>query len=141
MAADRPQVGVGLIIVKGNKILLGKRRSPHGTGEYSGTGGHLENNETLKECVMRELAEEVGTDIKIKNLRFLRLLNMRQYKPKHYIDISFVAEWKSGEPKVMEPNKMESWGWYDIGNLPSPLFGTIQSCVEAYKTGQILFEN
>jgi 8-oxo-dGTP diphosphatase len=141
MDKNRPQVGVGLIIIKGKKVLLGKRRGSHGHGEYASTGGHLENGETLEECVMRELREEAGPDIQIKNLRFVRLINLRKYAPKHYIDIGFIAEWKSGEPKVMESNKKESWDWYDMDNLPSPLFGTVEAYIDAYKTGQILFEN
>jgi 8-oxo-dGTP diphosphatase len=141
MDKNRPQVGVGLIIIKGKKVLLGKRRGSHGHGEYASTGGHLENGETLEECVMRELREEAGPDIQIKNLRFVRLINLRKYAPKHYIDIGFIAEWKSGEPKVMESDKKESWDWYDMDNLPSPLFGTVEAYIDAYKTGQILFEN
>jgi 8-oxo-dGTP diphosphatase len=141
MDKNRPQVGVGLIIIKGNKVLLGKRKGSHGHGEYASTGGHLENGETLEECIMRELREEAGPDIQIKNLRFVRLINLRKYAPKHYIDIGFIAEWKSGEPKVMESDKKESWDWYDMDNLPSPLFGTVEAYIDAYKTGQILFEN
>jgi len=71
---NRPQVGVGLLIVKGNKVLLGKRKGSHGEGEHAGPGGHLELGETIEECVLRELAEEAGPNIKIKNLRFLCLL-------------------------------------------------------------------
>src|SRR4051794_22692167 len=125
MEETRPRVGIGLIIIKGNKILLGKRKGSHGHGEYASTGGHLEHNETMGECVYRELLEEAGPDLKIKNLKFLCLINLRKYLPKHYIDIGFVAEWESGEPKVMEPEKKESWDWYDMNDLPSPLFSTI----------------
>jgi 8-oxo-dGTP diphosphatase len=141
MADDRPKVGVGIIIIKGNKILLGKRKGSHGHGEYASTGGHLENGETLEECALRELAEEAGPNLQVKNLRFLCVINLRQYKPKHYIDIGFIAEWKSGEPKVMEPDKKESWEWYAIDDLPSPIFGPVPIYVKAYKAGQTLFEN
>ena len=137
----RPQVGVGLIIIKGNKVLLGKRKGSHGHGEYASTGGHLENGETLEECVWRELKEEAGSDIKIKNLRFLCLINLRSYLPKHYIDIGFVADWQSGEPKVIELHKKESWEWFDIDNLPNPIFEPVPIYLEAYKTGRILFEH
>jgi hypothetical protein len=37
----------------------------------------------------------------------------------------------SGEPEVREPNRVESWGWYDLAHLPSPLFGTLPTALAA----------
>ena len=139
MDNTRPKVGVGLLIVKGNKILLGKRLGSHGANEYGGTGGHLELLESIEDCALRELAEEAGEDIKVKNLRFLCLANLLKYKPKHYIDIGMVAEWVSGAPIVVEPDKREAWEWYDIDNLPTPLFAVESLYIEAYKSGQSHF--
>ncbi len=136
---ERPKVGVGLLIIKDGKVLLGKRKGAHGAGEYAGFGGHLEGQETFEDGVLRELAEEGGTDIHVNNLRMICVTNLRKYAPKHYVDIGFVAEWISGEPKVMEPDKIESWEWHDIDNLPEPLFGVIDNYVEAYKTGRMYF--
>lgn len=140
MNAERPKVGVGLMVVKGEKILLGKRAGVHGDGEYGGPGGHLELGETIEECVLRELSEEAGPALKIKELGFLCFINMRRYMPKHYAHIHMVAEWKSGEPINMEPDKRESWDWFDIDSLPHPLFGTTDYAIEAYKTGKTFFE-
>jgi 8-oxo-dGTP diphosphatase len=137
----RPQVGIGLFIIKDGKVLIGQRKSSHGVGEYAGPGGHLENGESFEECALRELAEEVGPQFKIKNLRFLCLTNLRRYLPKHYADVGMIAEWQSGEPKVMEPHKLISWEWYELGKFPKPLFGSVTNYVEAHKTGQTYFES
>lgn len=51
----RPEVGVGLLIVKDDLILLGKRLASHGTGSYGGPGGHLEHGESIEDCILREL--------------------------------------------------------------------------------------
>ena len=40
-----PRVGIGVIIRKDNKILLGKRKNAHGEGSWCFPGGHLEFNE------------------------------------------------------------------------------------------------
>lgn len=141
MKAQRPKVGVGLLLVKGNKILLGKRKNAHGDGEYAGFGGHLEGLESFEDGVAREVAEEGGSDIKINNLRFLCVTNLRKYAPKHYIDVGMTAEWSAGEPQIMEPDKIESWDWYDMDNLPSPLFGVIENYVKAYKSGVTYFND
>jgi 8-oxo-dGTP diphosphatase len=136
---ERPKVGVGLLIVRGNKILLGKRKGSHGEGEYGGTGGHMEHLESFEETALRELLEEAGPDIKVKNMRFLCITNLTAYAPKHYVDVGMVAEWDSGEPQITEPDKKESWGWYDLDNLPSPFFSVMENYITAYKTGQIYF--
>jgi 8-oxo-dGTP diphosphatase len=140
MEETRPKAGIGILIFKDNKILLGKRKDSHGAGEYASPGGHLELNESIEDCVLREIAEEAGPDLKIKNLRFLCVINLRRYAPKHYLHVSMVADWKSGEPRVMEPDQQEAWDWFNLENLPSPLFGTMSETIEAYKTDKTFFE-
>ena len=66
---DEIKVGIGIMIFKNGKILLGKIKGSHGEGEYAFPGGHLEYMESVKEGALRELEEECG--IKIKNLRNL----------------------------------------------------------------------
>jgi hypothetical protein len=41
----------------------------------------------------------------------------------------------------MEPDKLESWGWYDIDKLPSPLYAAVLTDIEAYKTGRMYFDD
>lgn len=133
-----PKVGIGVMVFKENRVLLGKRKGSHGEGEYAWPGGHLEYMESIIEAAEREVREEAG--IEIQNIRLLRVLNFKDYAPKHYLDIGLIADWKSGEPKVLEPNKCESWGWYDIDNLPKPLFAALPTYFEALKTGKNFFD-
>ncbi len=128
------RVGIGVMIFKDGKVLLGKRKSSHGAGEYAWPGGHLEYMESFEDCAKREVQEETGMEI--NNIRFLRLLNLKDYAPKHYVDIGLIADWKSGEPEIMEPDKIEEWGWYEIDNLPSPLFRALPTYFEALQTGR-----
>ena len=74
--------------------------------------------------------------MEIQNVRFLRLLNLKTYAPNHYVDIGMVADWKSGEPHTMEPDKIEGWQWYDMDALPEPLFATLPTYLEAHITGK-----
>ncbi len=132
------KVGIGVMIFKEGKVLMGKRKGKHGAGEYAWPGGHLEYMESIVDCAEREVFEECG--IKIKNIRFLRLLNMKKYD-KHYLDIAMVCDWESGEPELKEPEKCEGWNWYDLDNLPSPMFEPLKTYFEALKTGQTFFDN
>ncbi len=139
---SQPVPAVGVMIVKEVKgkvkILLGKRHSSHGIGEYAFPGGHLEYMESVTDCVLREIKEECG--LKVKDLKFACIANIKDYAPKHYIFLGYIAKWKSGVPQNLEPKKCEGWDWYNIDNLPKPLFATCNILLEAYKTGRVFFE-
>ncbi|MEI8337572.1 MAG: NUDIX domain-containing protein [bacterium] len=125
------RVGTGVMIFKDGKVLIGRRKSKLGEGDYSFPGGHLEHNELITDCIKRETREECG--IEIKNLEFIFVGNIRDYPPRHYIGFGFTAEIESGEPKVMEPDKLVSWDWYNLDELPEPLFIPTKMMIEAYK--------
>jgi 8-oxo-dGTP diphosphatase len=139
MEKERPKVGVGVMILKDGKVLIGKRKAELGNGEWAWPGGHLEHLESIEACARREAREETG--VEIQNVRFLRLVNMTQYAPKHYVDIGLIADWKSGEPQVMEPDKVETWEWRALDDLPEPLFAAEPYYLEALKTGQNFFDS
>ena len=131
---QKPKVGIGVMVMKDGKVLLGKRNGSHGAGEYAWPGGHLEYMESFEACAKREVMEETGMEI--RNVTFMRLMNLKEYAPKHYVDVGLVAHWQSGEPRVMEPDRIEGWDWYDLDNLPQPLFSAIPSYLEAHRTGR-----
>lgn len=130
-----PKVGIGVMIFKDGKVLFKKRKNSHGEGEYSFTRGHLDYQESFEDCARRETQEEAG--IEIKNIRLNYIANIRAYRPKHYIDIGLIADWESGEPQVLEPEKNESWEWYDIDHFPGPLFYPCKLALESCKTGKV----
>ncbi|MFH1620774.1 MAG: NUDIX hydrolase [Patescibacteria group bacterium] len=126
---NRPKIGIGVIIIKDGKVLLGKRKNAHGDGSWSFGGGHLEFNESWQDCARREVTEETG--IKIKNLRFATATNdIFEKEGKHYITIFMLADYASDEVRVMEPEKCERWEWFTWDNLPQPLFLPIQNLLK-----------
>jgi len=130
---QRPKVGIGVMILKEGKVLLGKRKGSHGAGEYAFPGGHQEYMESFADCARRETREECG--VEITNIRFQLLANVKEYAPKHYIHIGLLADWQSGEPQILEVEKCESWGWYDLNKLPEPIFKMVTLQMESYKNG------
>lgn len=134
----QPITGIGVLVFKDGKILLGKRKGSHGEGEYAFPGGKLDYLESFENCARREIKEECG--IEIENIRFQFIANLLKYKPKHFTHINLIADWKSGDPEVLEPEKCESWGWYDIDNLPKPLFSIIELTLDSLKTGKNYYD-
>lgn len=130
MEETKPRVGIGVLLLKDGKILLGKRKGSHGEGEWCFPGGHLEYGEYFEECARREVLEETGLDI--QNVRFLFLGNTRAYMPKHYVQITLAADWAGGEPQVLEPEKCETWDWFDPRELPQPMFKMSEIGIQAH---------
>lgn len=132
------RVGTGVWICKDGKVLLGKRKGDLAGGEYANPGGHFEYMESLEQSIRREIREETG--IEVENIRFAFLQNVKEYAPKHYVGINFIADWKSGEPTVMEPEKCERWDWYALDAFPELLFVTGKAFLEMQKTGKNFFD-
>jgi 8-oxo-dGTP diphosphatase len=108
---DRPLIGVAVIVIKDDKILLGKRKNSHGAGTWALPGGHLEFGESIKDCARRELWEEAG--IRIRNLRYGPYTNdVFKRQGKHYVTLFVLADYDSGAPTVKEPLKCEQWQWH-----------------------------
>ena len=126
---QEPKIGVGVIIIKNNKILLGKRKNAHGNGSWNPPGGHLEFGEKIEDCAKRETMEEAR--IKIKNLKMGPFTNdVFKKENKHYITLYVIADYASGQTKIMEPKKCEKWEWFSWNNLPKPLFLPIQNLLK-----------
>jgi len=65
---DRPIVGVGAVIVDGDRVLLVRRGHPPLKGEWSLPGGAVELGETLDAAVKREILEETRLDVNVECL-------------------------------------------------------------------------
>lgn len=133
MENNRPKVGIGVIVLKDGKVLLGKRKGSHGEDSWGFPGGHLEFNEFLSDCARRETLEETG--VSITNLRKGIFTNdIFLSEGRHYVTLFMIADYESGEVQVMEPEKCEAWEWFEWENLPRPLFIPIENLLkENYK--------
>lgn len=134
---NQVKVGVGCVILRDGMTLLAKRKGAHAAGCYGSVGGHLEFGESPVEAVKREAREELG--VEIGHVKFVTCTSMRKYG-KHYVDISFTAEIISGEPTIMEPDRVEEIGWFSLEVLPSPLFEPVRIVLDALKSKQVFFD-
>ncbi len=125
----KPRVGVGVIVVKEGKILLGQRKGSHGIGCYGPPGGHLDFKETVEACAVRELAEETG--LKALSLQLGPWTQNVIDEQKHYISLFVMITEFEGDPELLEPQKCEGWNWYSWDHLPSPLFLPLTSLIES----------
>ncbi len=105
------QVAAGLILRK-NKILIAKR--PSGTpleGLWEFPGGKQEKDESLKNCLIRELKEELGVTVKIEK-HFLTVDH--EYEARVISLHFFFCVCFDGEPKACEEQDIK---WITINDF------------------------
>lgn len=125
----QPRIGVGIIISRGDEVLLVRRDSVHGSGSWSTPGGHLDHGETLEGCAAREAVEETG--VEVTNVRFRAITNdVFQDEGKHYLTVWMEAEYRAGELRVGAAHEMADVGWFSWNELPEPLFLPLQNLLE-----------
>jgi 8-oxo-dGTP diphosphatase len=114
-----PLVGVGSIIIEGDRVVLVKRAHPPIEGQWSIPGGVLEVGEMVREAAVREAHEETGLIVEPGELlgvfdRILRDESKRvQY---HYVLIDFLCRRLSGE--LIAASDAAEVRWFTRGELP-----------------------
>jgi len=118
-------VCVAVLVKKGDRILLNKRKNNRGAGTWAPIVGHMEFGETPEQCAARETKEE--TSVEIDNVKFRVITNdVFEEEHQHYITIWMEAKYASGEPGVQAPDEETDVGWFTWDSLPQPLFLSLQ---------------
>jgi 8-oxo-dGTP diphosphatase len=115
---ETPLVGVGAIIVDGDRVALVRRGRAPLQGKWSIPGGVLEVGETLRAAAEREVREETGLEVEIGELLgvFDRVLPDEAGKIRyHYVLIDFLCRRISGELRAGDD--AEEVGWFREGEL------------------------
>ena len=115
-------VGCGAFIVSqdGQSLLLLKRKKSPEAGFWSIPGGAVEFGETFEAAAIREIREETGLIIEIRQLLALTD-HVFPEAGVHWITPSFLAVAVGGQLQNLEPDKQDALEWFDLNNLPEPL--------------------
>jgi len=65
---DAPRVGVGAVVLDGERVLLVRRGGPPSTGKWSVPGGLIHLGERIEDAVVREVEEESGLRVRLLGL-------------------------------------------------------------------------
>jgi 8-oxo-dGTP diphosphatase len=129
MSTKNIKVGCEIFLIKDDAILLGKRKNCYGEGTWGLPGGHLEQGESIRECVRRELKEELDIEgLEFKLISVADCINERG----HYVHISFLFEKFTGEIRNMEPDLCYEWNFFPLSSLPEDLFDPHRNILKNY---------
>ncbi len=68
MKKIEPRIGIGVSVLNGARVLLIRRGKPPKMGQWSLPGGHLELGETVRAAASREVQEETGLSVLVRDL-------------------------------------------------------------------------
>lgn len=130
---DIVKAGVGVIVLKDNLVLIGKRKGSHGAGIYAFPGGHIDFDDTsLAVCGEREVMEETGIVCRVfspdrfREELFTTYGKMSEDGNAIYVTVYLVAEFVHGNVtnicgkqtvKPLEPDKCDVWEWVTLSQL------------------------
>jgi ADP-ribose pyrophosphatase len=107
-----PQIGVGTVTFRNNKVLLVKRGTPPSEGLWAIPGGRLELGETFRHAAERETLEETGVVVRALDPVYTFDIIERDSMGKilyHYVIVDFAAEYVSGVPKASDDASDARW--------------------------------
>ncbi|HUO61335.1 MAG TPA: NUDIX hydrolase [Candidatus Acidoferrales bacterium] len=109
---DRPLVGVGGVVVEGERVLVVRRAHAPLAGEWSIPGGLLELGEKLREGCAREVLEETGLTVEVGEVLdvfdsiFPDAEGRTQY---HYVLIDFLCRPTGGDLRAADDAADVRW--------------------------------
>ena len=71
VSAERPLVGVGVIVISDGALLVIKRGGEIRRGDWAVPGGKVHYGETMAEAAIRETKEETGLDVELGQITWV----------------------------------------------------------------------
>jgi ADP-ribose pyrophosphatase YjhB (NUDIX family) len=107
------------------KLFLTKRskntRDEH--GRWDPGGGGLKHGQSIEESLRREVLEEYNVvPIESEFIGYYDVFRETpQGLPTHWLAMCFAVKVDPDQVKINEPEMVDDFGWFTLGNLPSPM--------------------
>jgi len=127
-----PAPTVSILVVDGDRVLLGKRGESPGKGAWSLPSGYIDYDEDLLTTAIRETKEETGLDVEACSI--INIVSSFVSPRFHFLGIYVVARVMGGE--LVAGDDLEAVEWFPIaGPLPEMGFEEDVGIIEMYAKG------
>lgn len=109
---EAPVIAVGGVVVKDGKLLMIRRGNDPGKGLWSIPGGRLDRGEYIVDAVAREVKEETGLDVEVREL--LGILEVPG--DPHYVILDHVAAY-SGDAEPTPGGDVDAVEWVSFEDI------------------------
>lgn len=109
---DQPQVAVGAIVFKDDRVLLVRRGKPPAEDLWAIPGGRVEIGETLQEAAEREILEETAIAIRARVPVYTFDVIERDARGRirfHYVIVDMTADYVRGYPRAGDDASAARW--------------------------------
>lgn len=111
------EVAAGLVFRKGKLLITQRPLHAHLGGLWEFPGGKREPNETFEECLHRELREELGIEVEVREL----VESLTHTYPEKTVHLRFYrCCWKSIEPQALGCPAFRWIGVAELGEFQFP---------------------
>ncbi len=118
-----------LILIKDEKVLLSRRfQTGYMDGHYSLPAGHVDEGETVEDCLVREVEEEIGVRIKKKDISLVHVVHRKEVDIR--LDFFYTANGFLGKVRNAEPDKCDDLRWFKLDQLPDNILPYIKQAIE-----------
>ena len=122
-------VAVYLILIEDDKILLQRRfNTGYKDGNYSLPAGHLDDNESITDALLREVKEEIDLDLEVEDVELVHVLHRKEDEIR--IDLFFTTKKYQGLPRNAEPDKCDDLQWFSLDKLPKNTLPYIKKAIK-----------
>jgi len=123
-----------LLLIKSDKILLSRRyQTGYMDGWYSLPAGHVDEGETVEDCLIREVREEIGVGLKKKDIKLVHVMHRKEHDIR--LDFFYTTKKYKGKPKNLEPKKCDDLKWFKLDSLPDNIVPYINQAIEKHLAG------
>lgn len=112
LALDAVQVAAAIILNEKGQVLLARRLEGDPQGpRWEFPGGKLRRGESPRECLRRELQEELGIEAEVAD--FFHAVK-QELGDRSILLLAYFCKWKHGEIALRAHS---AWKWLDLGDL------------------------
>lgn len=114
-------------------LLLRRFKTGYEDGNYSVVAGHVDAGESVTQAAVREIMEEAGVVVDLKDLQIVHIMNRKSNDER--VDFFMTVRRWSGEIVNAEPDKCDDLSWHSITSLPGNTIPYVRHAIECFQNG------